>query len=194
MEAKTQCDNRNGVALSDLLAEAKPTTKNQSSQTLTFLLWAGHHKGSQTDVEASTDDESRSSDSGQEDSAPGMSKQRGCFSVHEAEGLRVRQTLISAGTTCLLTAAVSSWCSPSAAMRMRQQRLCFHRLKSMSGADYAKQKLEEEKCKTMQLQSEIAELKNLHAMQESLNVLREVHRPSPDIAMLFNVRTRMRTR
>jgi hypothetical protein len=182
VENKAQEKDEKRVSQNHLLTEARPTkrdarifdssTKNQSSQTLTFLLWACHHKGSQTDEEATTDDEV--SDSGHEDSAPGMGTQKGCTSVDGTEGLRVRQALISAATTCMLTAAASSWCSPSAAMRMRQQRLCFHRLKFLSGADYTKQKLEEEQRKTMQLQKEIAELKNLHAMQESLNVLRQV--------------------
>jgi hypothetical protein len=184
VETKAPEKDEKRVAQNDLLTEARPTkqdarifdssTKNQSSQTLTFLLWSCHHKGSQTDEEATTDDENQGSDSGHEDSAPEMGTPKGCISMDGTEGLRVRQALISAATTCMLTAAASSWCSPSAAMRMRQQRLCFHRLKFLSGADYTKQKLEEEQRKTMQLQKEIAELKNLHAMQESLNVLRQV--------------------
>ena len=191
VETQAQEKDDKCVAQNDILTEARPTkrdtrifdssTKDQSSQTLTFLLWACHHKGSQTDEEATTDDENQGSDSGHEDSAPGMGTKKGCVYMDGTEGLRVRQALISAATTCMLTAAVSSWCSPSAAMRMRQQRLCFHRLKFLSGADYTKQKLEEEQRKTMQLQKEIAELKNLHAMQESLNVLRQVDLPSASL-------------
>jgi hypothetical protein len=182
---------------SGCLLDARPSTKAQSVQTLTFLLQSSRHAASQTeavttaapathhesDPDESDADESETDEQCQSGGAAtaieGASASEGATAEAATPtpppAIQVRHALISAHTTRMLTSAASRWFAPSLSSRMREQRAYFNRLKYLAIAANKHIENKGQECSRIKSSEEVLARENLDGMAQSLRNIRQVH-------------------
>ena len=177
---------------SGCLLDARPSTKAQSVQTLTFLLQSSRHAASQTEAftmpapathHESDPDESETDEECQSGGAATAIEAASASEGATAEAptptptpaIQVRHALISAHTTRMLTSAASRWFAPSLSSRMREQRPYFNRLKYLATAANKHIENKGQECSRIKSSEGVLPRENLDGMAESLRNIRQVH-------------------
>lgn len=171
----TACEQVMGMMRERQDARHAHPMQDQSVQTLTFLLQSKEHASCQTEESSDASDASAVRESQRHEDANLSCKEQASSDSESGEergcsgGVRVREAVISARTTWMITYAASAWCSPTFATRMKEQRACFHRLKYFSCAVHKEMELEEEHSKRMHLEKELEDVRHLEAMRRGLH-------------------------
>ncbi len=195
---------------SGCLLDARPSTKAQSVQTLTFLLQSSRHAASQTEAVAtaapathheSDPDESEAEESETDEQCQSGGAATAIEGASASEGataeaatptptpaIQVRHALISAHTTRMLTSAASRWFAPSLSSRMREQRAYFNRLKYLAIAANKHIENKGQECSRIKSSEEVLARENLDGMAQSLRNIRQVHaRMSMSLSIVYAV-------